>query len=103
MYFGLRKFFALLIVCLAVMLMALLSLHWSPLYAEPAEAPQTPKSRAEIAYSFASVVKKAQPAVVNVFASRVERMPSNPFMDDPIFRRFFGEGGNGGGRETSQS
>ena len=75
MYFGLRKFFSLVIVCVAVALLVSLSLRWSPLYAEPAE---TPKSRAEITYSFASVVKKAQPAVVNVFASRVERMPSNP-------------------------
>jgi Do/DeqQ family serine protease len=64
-----------------------------------------PGSRAEIAYSFAPVVKKAQPAVVNVFASRVERMPANPFLDDPIFRRFFGEGGGmpGGRANTAQS
>ena len=61
-----------------------------------------PKSRAEIAYSFAPVAKKAQPAVVNVFASRVERMPPNPFLEDPIFRRFFGEGGMPG-RNTAQS
>jgi len=63
-----------------------------------------PNSRAEIAYSFAPIVKKAQPAVVNVFASRVERMPANPLFDDPIFRRFFGEGGGGmPGRNMAQS
>ena len=56
-----------------------------------AQSPAVPMSRAEITYSFAPVVKKAQPAVVNVFASRVERMPANPFLDDPIFRRFFGD------------
>lgn len=68
------------------------------------DAPAVPKSRAEIAYSFAPVVKKAQPAVVNVFASRIERMPANPFLEDPIFRRFFGEGGGGmPGRNTAQS
>jgi Do/DeqQ family serine protease len=68
------------------------------------ESPAVPRSRAEIAYSFAPVVKKAQPAVVNVFASRVERMPANPFLDDPIFRRFFGEGGGMPGRpNTAQS
>jgi Do/DeqQ family serine protease len=67
----------------------------------PAEGPAVPRSRAEIAYSFAPVVKKAQPAVVNVFASRVERMPANPLLDDPIFRRFFGEGAPG--RNTAQS
>ena len=72
--------------------------------ASSAEGPAVPKSRAEITYSFAPVVKKAQPAVVNVFASRVERMPANPFLDDPIFRRFFGEGGGMPGRpNTAQS
>jgi Do/DeqQ family serine protease len=78
----------------------------SPACAQPqAEtAPVAPRTRAEIAYSFAPVVKKAQPAVVNVFASRVERMPANPFLDDPIFRRFFGESGGGQGRSnTAQS
>jgi len=63
-----------------------------------------PTSRADVVLSFAPVVKKAQPAVVNVFASRVERLPANPFFDDPIFRRFFGEGGGPGGRSnTAQS
>ncbi len=72
--------------------------------AEAPDGPAVPKSRAEITYSFAPVVKKAQPAVVNVFASRVERMPPNPFLDDPIFRRFFGEGGGMPGRSnTAQS
>ncbi|MCX7899582.1 MAG: Do family serine endopeptidase, partial [Methylocystis sp.] len=61
-----------------------------------------PKSKGEITLSFAPIVKKAQPAVVNVFASRVERMPANPFLDDPIFRRFFGEGMPGRG-QTAQS
>lgn len=68
-----------------------------------AETPAVPKSRAEIAFSFAPVVKKAQPAVVNVFASRVERMPANPFLDDPIFRRFFGENGGGQGRGSTSA
>ena len=62
-----------------------------------------PTSRGEVLLSFAPVVKKAQPAVVNVFASRVENMPVNPFYDDPIFRRFFGEGGPGGRRTALQT
>ncbi len=71
-------------------------------FTPPAPERAVPKSRAEIAYSFAPIVKKAQPAVVNVFASRVERMPANPLLEDPIFRRFFGEGGMPG-RNTAQS
>jgi Do/DeqQ family serine protease len=70
----------------------------APAVPAAAEGPAIPRNRAEIAYSFAPVVKKAQPAVVNVFASRVERMPANPLLDDPIFRRFFGEGGGMPGR-----
>jgi S1-C subfamily serine protease len=48
--------------------------------------------------SFAPVVKKARPAVVNVYASRVETMPRNPLFDDPIFRQFFGGAGKRGTR-----
>lgn len=62
-----------------------------------------PTSRGELIYSFAPIVKKAQPAVVNVFASRVERMPANPLFNDPIFQRFFGEGGGMPGRNMAQS
>jgi len=60
-----------------------------------------PQSPAEVHLSFAPVVKKAQPAVVNVYASRVETRPRNPLFDDPIFRQFFGQGGQDS--RTSQS
>src|ERR1700726_1703167 len=60
-----------------------------------AEPPrQTPQTQSDIFLSFAPVVKKAQPAVVNVYASRTDKRPRNPLFDDPIFRHFFGEGGN---------
>jgi len=52
-----------------------------------------PQSPAQVRLSLAPVVKKAAPAVVNVYASRVDTMPRNPLFDDPIFRRFFGGGG----------
>jgi S1-C subfamily serine protease len=51
------------------------------------------QSQAQARLSFAPVVKKVAPGVVNVYASRVEPMPHNPLFDDPIFRRFFGGGG----------
>jgi Do/DeqQ family serine protease len=53
-------------------------------------APAPPQSRAEISLSFAPVVKRAAPAVVNVYAQRKVQGASNPFFDDPFFRRFFG-------------
>src|SRR3984885_13319517 len=52
-----------------------------------------PTDPGEVRLSFAPVVKKARPAVVNVYASRVETMPRNPLFDDPIFRQFFGDQG----------
>ena len=58
---------------------------------EPRQVPQT---RADVLLSFAPVAKKAQPSVVNVYASRTEKKrPRNPIFDDPIFRQFFGDGG----------
>ncbi len=56
---------------------------------------QAPETASDLVLSFAPVVKKAQPAVVNVYASRIDRRPRNPLFDDPVFRRFFGDGGNG--------
>ena len=50
-----------------------------------------PESAAAMKQSFAPVVKKAAPAVVNVYVRhRVEQMVS-PFFDDPFFGRLFGE------------
>src|SRR5712671_3197180 len=43
--------------------------------------------------SFAPVVKRAMPAVVNISSSKVVKeqgMPSNGMFDDPFFRQFFG-------------
>jgi Do/DeqQ family serine protease len=48
-----------------------------------------PSSVAELQLSFAPVVKRVAPAVVNVYAARVVEN-RNPFMNDPLFRQFFG-------------
>ena len=60
-----------------------------------------PTDPGEVRLSFAPVVKKVRPAVVNVYASRVETMPRNPLFDDPIFRQFFGSQGQNS--RTAQS
>jgi Do/DeqQ family serine protease len=39
--------------------------------------------------SYAPIVQHVQPAVVNVYAAKIVQN-RNPFLDDPIFRRFFG-------------
>lgn len=63
---------------------------------------QVPESRAQVQLSFAPVVQRSASAVVNVYGTRVERRPQNPFMDDPFFRRFFGDGGFGVPRDRVQ-
>lgn len=50
-----------------------------------------PSSAAEPLMSYAPLVKRVAPAVVNVYAARVVEN-RNPLMDDPMFRRFFGQG-----------
>ena len=50
-----------------------------------------PESAVAMKQSFAPVVKKAAPTVVNVYVRhQVEHMVS-PFVDDPFFSRLFGE------------
>jgi Do/DeqQ family serine protease len=60
-----------------------------------AQQPRAPIARAEITLTFAPVVKKAAPAVVNVYALK-QAQRTNPFFDDPFFRRFFGDPGSPG-------
>src|SRR5437016_10185725 len=50
---------------------------------------RVPASTAEVRLSYAPIVQRVQPAVVNVYAAKVVR-DRNPLLDDPIFRRFFG-------------
>ncbi|MBR0872813.1 DegQ family serine endoprotease [Bradyrhizobium tropiciagri] len=50
---------------------------------------RVPSSQAELQLSYAPIVQRVQPAVVNVYAAKMVQN-RNPFLDDPIFRRFFG-------------
>ncbi|MEA2954244.1 MAG: hypothetical protein QOJ96_3764 [Alphaproteobacteria bacterium] len=84
-------------------LLALLALLGLPLLAVPggAQDRRLPNSPAEVKLSYAPVVQRVAPAVVNVYAAKVIEN-RNPFFDDPLFRRFFG--GQGGlPREQKQS
>jgi Do/DeqQ family serine protease len=75
----------------------LLAVLVAPL-AAPAADKVVPQSSTEVHLSFAPVVKKVRPAVVNVYASRIETRAQNPLFDDPIFRHFFGDQGGGAPR-----
>ena len=41
--------------------------------------------------SFADAARKAMPTVVNIYTSKETKVQRHPFMDDPVFRYFFGE------------
>ncbi len=41
--------------------------------------------------SFNAAVQRAQPSVVNIFTSKEIQSPRHPLLNDPLFRRFFGE------------
>jgi serine protease Do len=57
-----------------------------------------PSGDTEIRLSFAPIVRKVGPAVVNIYTKRVvKQRPASPFFDDPFFRRFFGESSPFGG------
>ena len=58
----------------------------APLPAVP--APAAGPARAE---SYYEAVRRSSPAVVNIFSSKEVRAPRNPLLNDPLFRRFFGE------------
>lgn len=48
-------------------------------------------ARQEGPVSYASAVRMAAPAVVNIYTTTLVEQPTNPFMNDPFFRHFFGQ------------
>jgi len=79
--------------CLYLFSLAVAVLMGPPVKLTAAEK-QVPASRAEISLSFAPLVKKAAPAVVNIYTQKVVRARRGAPMlfDDPFFKRFFGDG-----------
>jgi Do/DeqQ family serine protease len=58
---------------------------------EAAPRREVPPSHEVAQYSFAPIVRKAAPAVVNVYVQRRVQTFSSPFAADPFFRQFFGD------------
>lgn len=54
------------------------------------QVPATPPPAARPG-SYSLAAKKAMPSVVNIFTSKESDAGSSPFMDDPLFRHFFGD------------
>ena len=69
----------------------------------PAQERRVPNSLNEIKLSYAPVVQRVAPGVVNVYAAKTVAV-QNPLFDDPLFRRFFGgQDGLGGGEQVQRS
>ncbi len=60
-----------------------------PADAEPQRV--VPESQVAIKQSYAPIVKRVAPAVVNVYVSRKVKQVVSPFADDPFFSRLFGD------------
>ena len=57
-----------------------------------AQERQVPASRSEVELSYAPLVKRTAPAVVNIYTKKTVRTRQvAPLFDDPFFRRFFGD------------
>ena len=50
-----------------------------------------PDAPARTIASFSEAARRAMPTVVNVYTSQEVKRPRHPFMDDPVFRYFFGD------------
>ena len=72
---------------LRLLTILLLSLAAStPAMAQERRVPASPN---EVRLSYAPIVQRVVPAVVNVYAAHMVAN-RNPLLEDPIFRRFFG-------------
>jgi serine protease DegQ len=52
---------------------------------------EAPVSASSAQGSYRDAAKRAMPSVVNIFTTKEARQPKNPLMDDPFFRKFFGD------------
>jgi Do/DeqQ family serine protease len=57
----------------------------------PAQERRVPDSLAQLQLSYAPIVQRVAPSVVNVYATHIVEN-QNPFLSDPFFRQFFGGG-----------
>src|SRR6266566_4861953 len=85
--------------CTAATILLCLAAMAGTVHQAAAQDRRVPASPAELRLSYAPIVQRVQPAVVNVYAAKMVQN-HNPFLDDPIFRRFFGL--QGGQQEQMQ-
>ncbi len=74
-----------------------------PAMAQSNDLKRLPVSEGQMRLSFAPIVRKTAPSVVNVYSLKITRTRSrSPFLDDPFFRRFFGDSDFGVPRKKVQ-
>ncbi len=56
----------------------------------PRSLPEAPSSMGQVQLTFAPVVKRVAPGVVNVYSKSVVQTQVNPFFNDPLFSQLFG-------------
>jgi Do/DeqQ family serine protease len=74
----------------------------APLHPATAQERRPPQSLAQLQLSFAPIVQRVAPAVVNVYAQHVV-VNRSPFLVDPFFRQFFGGFGGVPSRQVERS
>jgi serine protease DegQ len=66
-------------------------LAWKPRGSVVTIREAAPEGEAKKISSYSDAAKRAMPAVVNIYTAKEMTMQRHPFMDDPVFRHFFGE------------
>jgi Do/DeqQ family serine protease len=79
------------VAALAAIILAVTGGGFAPAAAQSVFEKIVPRSRTDLSFSYAPVVKKVAPAVVNVYVRSRVRQQVSPFANDPFFKRFFGE------------
>ncbi|WP_026075584.1 Do family serine endopeptidase [Noviherbaspirillum massiliense] len=67
------------------------SLHGVQIASSTVPLLEAPASAAPAQDSYRNAAQRSMPAVVNIYTTKGMKEPNHPFMDDPLFRRFFGE------------
>jgi serine protease Do len=97
---NLNRSFIRILAVTAVLASGAMAVHFAALAAETGPAihvDNSPLNREpQSGNSYSPVVKKVAPSVVNIYSSRiVQRSYHSPMMNDPFFRQFFGDMGEG--------
>ncbi len=71
--------------------------------ATPVATVASPTTVATKQFSFSDAAKRAMPTVVNIYTSKEVKTQRPPFMDDPVFRYFFGGEGDGQGQSQKSN